>query len=130
MGQRRGETELHRRLVRALIRYFEDQGWDVLSAASEDYPEPPAIGRHEPDVVGRRPDGVLVYGEAKTGEGDLDTDHSREQYVDFSQRVMKRSGVPCPFYICIPKDQVERLRRVLGELGVLSRGNVHILTYG
>lgn len=125
----RTESTLHRRGVRILVRWFKDQGWKVTQAATDAYPDPRAVGRHEPDAIALNANSVWVYGEVKTGERDIGTQHSREQYKDFSHRVMKRNNRPCPFYVLIPKRHQAELNRVLKELGVLSRPNVHILTF-
>ena len=126
----KGETPLHRSIVSALIRHFQGQGFEIVAAAASGYAEPAAHGRHEPDVVGRRKDGVLVLGEAKTGEGDLNTEHSREQYQDFANRVMTTSHVPCPFYLCVPRAEEGTAKAILRELGVLGKTHVTVLVYG
>jgi hypothetical protein len=73
---------------------------------------------------------VVVYGEAKTGDGDIGTQHSREQYHDFSGRVMTATRIACPLYICVPKDHEQELQRVLVEEGLGQKSNIHVLTYG
>lgn len=130
MTLKTAESALHRRLVLTLVKYFNENGFPVAAAACDGYPDPPAEGRHEPDVEGRAADGLIAIGEAKTGEGDIGTEHSREQYVDFSSRSMTSDKRPCPFYILVPKPHEVELRHVLGEEGVASKPNVRILTLG
>jgi hypothetical protein len=127
---KKGETQLHRNIVEALVRYFAEQGWEILYAACGDYEDPPAQGRHEPDVIAQDSRGVWVIGEAKTGDGDLNTEHSRQQYWDFAHRVMKNGKrTPCPFYTCVPREHEAALRAIFEELNIASKPNVHILTY-
>jgi len=123
-------TQLHQRIVVALVRYFEQQGWKVTAAACQGYPDPQKVGRHEPDAVARDKRRVILYGEAKTGNGDLDTQHSREQYHDFSSRCMREAGISCPFYICVPARHKTHLQRVLTEEGLIHKTNIHIPTHG
>ncbi len=130
MLETKAETQLHKSIVRALIEYFTGQRWTVTAAASSDFPEPETVGRHEPDVVAKDGGQIIVYGEAKTGEGDIGTQHSREQYRDFSSRMMTDSGVSCPFYICVPRNQETHLRGVFAEEGLGSKSNVTVLVYG
>jgi len=128
---KKGESQLHRNIVEALVRYFNEEGWETLYAACGDYEEPPAQGRHEPDVIARDQRGVWVIGEAKTGNGDLNTEHSRQQYWDFAHRVMRDGkNTPCPFYVCVPRQHEADLTAILRELGIDLSSNVHVLVYG
>jgi hypothetical protein len=45
---------------------------------------------------------VRWIGEAKTGDGELTTEHTVEQLYDFIRRVMLDSGQSCPFILCVP----------------------------
>lgn len=124
------KTVTHDGIVVGLVGYCKGKGWVVDTAALPGYTEPPKIGRHEPDMTGRNQGGVVIIGEAKTGEGDLGTAHSREQYQDFSSREMVKTKTPCPFYVCVPKEHKAELERVLAEEGVLNKPNVEVLVYG
>ena len=107
------ETPEHRRLVRALVGYMQRQGVRVTHAVGDtELPDPPCVGRHEPDVYGTK-NGVPWIGEAKTGDGDLLTRHTLEQLRDFSHRVKKNSSTPCPFVLCVPKPVVADARAAL-----------------
>jgi hypothetical protein len=118
----------HDRIVEAMVSYFLGQGWRVSAASCQGYPEPPAVGRHEPDALGSDGRGVVFYGEAKTGDGDIGSQHSREQYHDFSTREMQGTGTPCLLYVCVPKGAVNVLRAVLAEEGLSAKRNVVVLT--
>ena len=129
MIETKRESQLHKKIGKAVIDYFGSQRWRVTAAAYEGYDEPPKVGRHEPDVIAVNTGRVIVYGEAKTGDGDIGTQHSREQYHDFSSRVMKGSGAPCPLYLCLPTTHKPELQRVLAEEGLARKSNIHILVY-
>lgn len=118
----------HEQRVVALVDYFRKQGWRVTSAACRGYPEPNAIGRHEPDVQGTDSRGVVFFGEVKTGRGDISSGHSREQYCDFANRQMVGSSIPCPLYLYVPNDALAELHRVLAQEGLSGRSNIIILT--
>jgi len=124
----KGESELHKIIVSSLIRYYRENGWQITAAAHEGYGEPYAVGRHEPDVIANK-DGLLSFGEAKSGEGDIDTEHSKEQYADFSTRIMTDTKAPCPFYAVVPEDCYEEIKHVFVELKIFYKPNVTILTY-
>lgn len=124
-----GETPLHRAMVSSLIQFFRDQGWQVTAAASSGFPDPYKLGRHEPDVLGSDQEGTTVIGEVKTGEGDLETEHSKEQYLDFAGMVMTESRKPCPFYLSVPSEHQGETARILRGLGLFDKPNVQLLTY-
>jgi hypothetical protein len=97
------ETQLHKTEVKSLLDYMRGEGVKLTHAVGPSgLPDPPTVKRHEPDARGVK-DGVIWYGEAKTGEGDLDTEHALEQYYDFSHRVMKKTNKPCRFILSVPK---------------------------
>ena len=78
------ETPLHSDLVFALLsRLAGVEGAVTNVAGHPGYPDPPRIGRHEPDLYLVSPSGRSIIGEAKTGP-DLSDDVSCEQLADFS----------------------------------------------
>ena len=110
----------HQNLVNALIAAFQSRGYTILKAAVTNYQAPEAIGRHEPDVIARDQQGVLVIGEAKTAN-DLSSQTSIEQFVDFSNRIMSDGplrGTKIPLHIIVPQNQANALRQVLASLGL------------
>jgi hypothetical protein len=110
------ETALHHRLVRVLVARMQSAGIRVTHAAGiHGFPDPPRVGRHEPDVIGTR-DGIRWFGEAKTGDGDLWTAHSLQQFRDFSHR-RHRSGQHCPLVVCVPRAAVGEAREALLHAG-------------
>ena len=124
----KAESLTHKRIVTSLIEYLKKNSWNIVAAASEGYTEPYKVGRHEPDVIAEK-DGIRSFGEAKSGEADINTEHSREQYVDFSNMVMKNTNIPCPFYAAVPENCYSDIKDVFSHLGILNKNHVEILTY-
>lgn len=117
----------HQNLVDALVRAFTNDGYTIENADSGSYQSPPKIGRHEPDIIAKTATGLIIIGEAKTRE-DLNVVISKEQFVDFSSRIMvsgSSKGQAVPFHIVVKKDAVEDLRLVLYSLGLGNKiGNI------
>lgn len=108
----RAPSPLHQRLVWALVKAFiEKQGYRVISAAIEGYPEPEKVSRHEPDIIAQDGYGNWQIGEAKICDGDLD-DQAVEQFLDFSKYSL---------HIIVPKGKEEELDEFLRELGIRER---------
>lgn len=111
------ETPQHKQEVKRLVEWMAGQGVHVTHAVGDfSLPDPPAHGRHEPDAVGKK-DGVVWIGEAKTGNGDLGTQHTYEQLHDFSRMQMTRGGAPCPFILCVPKAAASTAHSALRAAG-------------
>ncbi len=117
----------HQSLVDALVKAFINEGRVVENADSGTYPRPTAIGRHEPDIIAKTSNGLIIIGEAKTRE-DLNSEISKEQFVDFSDRIMASGplkGQAVPFHIVVKNDAAEDLRLVLHSLGLGNKiGNI------
>lgn len=125
----RNQSVLHARLVQALVTTLASQRQlKVIAASMPSFPEPTKQGRHAPDVFAVSTGGLPHLGEAKTGDNDLNTQHSREQFLDFSNRVTKDKSLLVPFHIAVPKSAELALRNVLSELGLLARPNIFIWT--
>lgn len=110
----------HQQLLNALSTSLRGRGFEVIYQVGSQGREPFAIGRHEPDLIARDSSGLLIVGEAKTG-ADLDTQRSREQFVDFSSRIMSEGilkGKEIPFHIIVPEENSARLRQILASLGL------------
>jgi len=110
----------HQNLVDVLVKAFIKEGYTIENADSGVYSRPAAIGRHEPDIVAKTSNGLIIIGEAKTRE-DLNSENSKEQFIDFSDRIMASGmlkGQAVPFHIVVKKDAAEDLRLVLHSLGL------------
>src|SRR5207248_278843 len=80
------ESSRHRTRVAGLVRWMERQGVEVYYAAGGGerfLPNPPAVGEHEPDVLGWDAYGPVV-GEVKLGP-ELYSRHTQEQFCDFTR---------------------------------------------
>jgi len=122
------QSPLHNRLVENLIYELgQRRNHRILAASHQSYDEPSKCGRHEPDVISVDATGLHCIAEAKIGE-DLYTEHTHEQFVDFSNRVMKADSRPVPFVVLVPKPYENKLREVLNSLGLLNKPNVFIWT--
>lgn len=110
----------HDRLVNSLVSALQKEGYTISSAALQGYSQPHKIGRHEPDIIGKDPNGLVILGEAKTSD-DIDTERSREQYLDFSNRIMSDGllkGRQVPLHIIVSRQDSPILRQVLIDLGL------------
>lgn len=115
--------DLHQRLVNALISAFQNKGYSILRAVGGAYPDPYKIGRHEPDIIAKDNNGLLIIGEAKISE-DLQAERSKEQLLDFSNRIMSEGllrGTKIPLHIIVPQKDVGTLRQVLTNLGLENK---------
>lgn len=113
-------SQEHQNLVDALVKAFIAEGFTIETADSGSYTRPSAIGRHEPDIVARDRNGLIIIGEAKTAD-DFYSETSKEQFIDFSSRVMASGvlqGQSVPFHIVVKKEAAADLRSVLQSLGL------------
>ncbi len=113
----------HQRLVNSLIVAFQKEGYTVQQAVGGSYQDPYKIGKHEPDIIARNEDGLIIVGEAKTID-DISSERSKEQYLDFSDRVMSEGilrGKHVPLHIIVPRDGAASLRQALINLGISNK---------
>ena len=122
------ESPTHKKLVKALVEKFEKDGVKVTHAALAGYKAPYKIGRHEPDIIAQDSRGVLLIGEAKTKD-DLDSETSKEQFIDFSNRVMasgQMENEKLSLHIIVEEEGYLELKRVLEKLRLNSKNNIKI----
>lgn len=113
-------SQEHQNLVDALVKAFMAEGFTIETADSGSYNRPSVIGRHEPDIIAKTNNGLIIIGEAKTAD-DFYSETSKEQFIDFSSRIMSSGilkGQPVPFHIIVKKDAAADLRSVLQSLGL------------
>lgn len=105
------QIPLHRDLVHSLVEQISrDHGLVSHAARIGTLPDPPAIGRHEPDVLARGLSETLVIGEAKVGE-DLFTETTQEQLHDFTHHVDEQTGEVAALVLAVPggwRDEAQR----------------------
>jgi hypothetical protein len=121
------ETELHRDLVAWLVSYTAGEYGEVTHVAGRnEYPDPYAIGRHEPDLIAESADGFVIIGEAKIGE-DLDAEGSQEQLADFSTAVDPETEERAVFLLCVPVGWVQTAEQTIVDAGGELHDRVMVL---
>jgi len=130
----KSESELHRNLVAELLHRLEtSKGYTIKAADLDGYTQPDVVENNGNvgDGEDKQPDidayddaeGVRVRGEAKTGDGDLETPHTETQFRLFSnlRNSAKKSSL---LYIIVPSSKFENLKVVLQKLELLEKPNV------
>ncbi len=129
------ESELHQGLVEDLLIWLRDEkGLTITAADIEGYEEPGIVENpngygdgenKQPDIdASDKENDVYVRGEAKTGDGDIESEHSKTQYRLFANRVNEANRKPSLLYIIVPKSKISELEEVLEDLGLLDKPNV------
>lgn len=131
----KAESELHRGLVNNLLVWLKNsKGYRVTAADLNGYSEPKVVANKNQvgDSEDKQPDidafddteKVYVRGEAKTGNGDLTSEHSKTQFLLFSDKFNRENNKPSLFYVIVPANKMEELKEVLEELNLLNKDNV------
>jgi hypothetical protein len=119
----RSDPEKHGELVAELVAIFRERGYKLLGAdgvAGVPLPRPlPNDGYG--DQQNKAPDiyafdeatGCTIIGEAKTGKGDLETDHALTQYNVFLDQFDKRTGAPAVLFIILPADKIPEFNSLI-----------------
>ena len=119
----------HQRLVMKLMDHFESMGL-IVTCACSGYVKCEMMKDFEPDVRAFDNNTGLHYvGEAKTCD-DLKSDHTKKQFLEFSNRIMrggKSAGKDVPFYIIVNDECKSELDQILKELELDKRGNIHVI---
>lgn len=114
-------SRVHRLLVQMMVPRLHALGYRVI-ASDQHYHQlgpprlglPPTIVRHQPDLVGVRPNAPrLCIGEAKTA-ADLRTRHTRDQISDFSHQS------DAMLVVAFPAGASAIFEHVLLELGLMT----------
>ena len=113
----------HQNLVKELVELFLHEGFLVSGADGvSGYTPPPELpndgyGDQEekaPDVyaydTARK---VYIIGEAKTGDGDFETEHALTQYNVFLDQVTRSSGKPTYCYLIVPSSRLAEFQAFL-----------------
>ena len=109
----------HQKLVAALVDHFRNKlGLTILSAALPNFNAPVAHGRHEPDIIAKDSNGVLNLAEGKANYDDIFSETAKEQFIDFSNRVMTGTNAIVPFHIVVYKEDEPHLLNRLNQLGL------------
>lgn len=115
--------ELHQALIAELLNIFLDRGYKILAADGvKGYPPPkPLPNDGYGDQLQKSPDihaydkkeERYVIGEAKTGEGDLETEHSLTQYNVYLDQFDKKTGKQALVYIIVPAASLPEFNTLL-----------------
>lgn len=106
------ESQKHRNLTDELIAKMKSIGLTIEYIDREGYKKPPVVendsnvgdGKDKiPDIQAAKPDGSVVRGEAKCGEGDIETMHSITQYLLFSNRA--KGNLPSHLLLIVPQSK-------------------------
>ena len=130
----RTESAIHQGLVRELANWLEhSKGFRIFGADLPEYESPAIIAnnglgdgeRKQPDVIAYDPvEGVFINGEAKTGEGDLTTQHTKTQFLLFSSLQNSQNRKSSWLYVIVPPNQIGPLESVIHELGLGNKPNI------
>lgn len=119
----------HELLVRKLKEYFESMNL-IVTCACFGHMDCERVKEFEPDVRAFDNNTGLHYiGEAKTCDN-LDSKHTKDQFLEFSNRIMtggKSHGMDVPFYIAVPDNCKSHLSKVLEEIGLSNKSNIHMI---
>lgn len=135
----KSETQLHKDLVSALLVWLRDtKRYRITGADLEGYKMPVEVinsggvgdGQSKIPDIAAKDDSTNIYvrGEAKTGDGDLDTLHTETQFRLFSGLVNPENK-KSQLYVIVPKTAYGNLIRKLNELGLGQAPNVFPLQY-
>jgi len=117
-----GESAEHKAMVRSLMNYLNEQGFQTIGVACEGYPQCEPIDGRVPDFIGKNNQDTWCIGEVKTSD-DLVNDRERTdaQFRTFASR-------QATFYILVPKASLEQLNQILRELELFGKPNLTTLT--
>lgn len=131
----KAESALHQGLVGDLLSWLRNnRGYRITAADLPGYPQPKVVinkggvgdGENKMPDIDAFDDQAEVYvrGEAKTGDGDLRTEHTKTQFLLFSNRSNTEKGKASLLYIIVPASKIAELNAVLKELGLANKANV------
>jgi hypothetical protein len=114
--------ELHRTLVIELLNVFLERKYTITGVDGvREYPAPRPLHNDgygdqkpkAPDIQAIDEAGRLVIGEAKTGEGDFETEHSLTQYNVYLDQFDKKTGRQALVYIIVPAKTLPEFNTLL-----------------
>ena len=131
----KNESDLHKALIIDLLVWLRDvKGYLIKAADLEGYPQPQSVKNENGlgDGADKRPDidafddtaSVYVRGEAKTGDGDLESSHTETQLKLFASRYNTASKKESLLYIIVPAAKLPTLKGLLQKLDLFDVPNV------
>ncbi|CAE6497471.1 MAG: hypothetical protein QXE84_07010 [Candidatus Nitrosotenuis sp.] len=122
----------HKSLVKSLIDHFTSNGLEIQYANYDGYEKPFVINRHAPDIIAFDRQNQLGYiGEVKTCS-ELVEQTTREQFEDFSNKLMKSGKserVKLPLFIAVPHECESKIPQTLRDYKLDSRKNIHVIGF-
>lgn len=110
-------------LISFIARKMQQDGFYVISFDDDNslynecnFPRPPSVLRHRPDIIGRNTTGNFAIGEAKT-KNDLNGNRIKEQINDFSN-LLNNDNTKMPFYMSIPESCDMKLKKIVADLKI------------
>lgn len=135
MYTQKSESQKHQDLVSDLLYWLKNtKGYSITGADLEGYTQPGTVENTDkvgdgenkiPDIDAKdiRED-VFIRGEAKTGEGDLETLHTETQFRLFSDRYNSSNKKESMLYIIVPGSKYQNLLNILTDLGLDQKSNI------
>jgi hypothetical protein len=119
----RTDVEQHRLLVEELVIVFRQLGYRILGADGvEGLPRPKKLHNDGygdqrdkmPDVYAfDEKERRYIIGEAKTGKGDLETEHALTQYNVFLDQFDRSTGRQALMYIILPESKIPEFNSLI-----------------
>jgi hypothetical protein len=119
----RNDPEKHLLLVEELVDVFRKRGFRLIGAEGVTGvgPVKPLPNDGYGDQQAKAPDiyaydettGCYIIGEAKTGQGDFETDHALTQYNVFLDQFDKHTGAPAILFVIVPSSKVPEFNSLI-----------------
>ena len=125
------ERQSHDSLVKELIGHFLEKNLEVRLANCEGYNKPMVIKRHPPDILAVDSSGLVHIGVVKMCSS-LGDQMTREQFEDFSKRLMKNSDsqkIRVPLFIAVPTDCQAKVREMFRQFEIPWKENIQVIGF-
>lgn len=119
----RKDPEKHLELIAELVDIFKQQEFEILGVSGGlGYAEPLSLHNDgygdqedkDPDVYAYdNKKRCYIIGEAKTGDGDFETEHALTQYNVYLDQVHQRSGQRAFLYVIVPAAKVPEFNSLI-----------------
>ena len=117
-------------LIGGLIDYIQRNGLEITYANFQGYKKPFVINRHSPDVVAQNRSTRLVYLGIVKLCASLEDQITKEEFEDFSKRVMKNSdakNVRIPLVIAVPNACESKVKESFRQFEIPWKENIYVI---
>ena len=124
------QRQTHDSLTKGLIDYLQSNGLEVALANFPGYKKPSVIKRHSPDVMAKDPSTGLIYIGMVKQCTSLEEQITKEEFEDFSNRLMKGAGeekVRVPLIIAVPETCQSKVKEVFRQLEIPWKENITVI---